>query len=169
MDPRLGIAGQPAPELRADWLRNVDGEQLQLADIHEPVIYLYNFQSWCPGCHSRGFPTMKAVKARLDAVGKADQVKFVAIQTVFEGHDVNTPEAALESLDRHGLTDVAVGHDSGNPPATMVNYRTGGTPWTVIIGPDREVITNGFHIETETTIEIIDKLLADVNTASSNI
>ena len=42
-----GIAGQIAPEFRFDnWLANTDGD-LKIADIEEPIIYLYNFQSWC--------------------------------------------------------------------------------------------------------------------------
>lgn len=72
MHDQYGIAGTVAPEFRFDqWLDNVDGS-LRIADVHEPVIYLYNFQSWCPGCHSHGFPTLSAVCSSLEASGLAD-------------------------------------------------------------------------------------------------
>ena len=161
MNEQLGIAGQTAPEFRfEDWLDNVDGNLL-IADIDEPVIYLYNFQSWCQGCHSHGFPTLNAVRSALGAAGFADQVKFIAIQTVFEGHETNTADAARESLGRHGLGDLALGHDSGHPPTIMVDYRTGGTPWTVLIGPrpDRTVLFNGFQLDADRAVAFIEKTL----------
>ncbi|MCH9687645.1 MAG: TlpA family protein disulfide reductase [Deltaproteobacteria bacterium] len=147
MNDHPGILGQRAPELRVpQWLANVDsGADLKIADIDAPFIYLYNFQSWCPGCHSHGFPTMKAVKDALERQAVGDRMQFVAVQTVFEGHDVNTADKAIESAARHGLTDVPLGQDSGSPPTIMADYRTGGTPWTVIIGPDRSVVYNGFQ------------------------
>ncbi|MFT7475483.1 MAG: hypothetical protein ACI81L_002422 [Verrucomicrobiales bacterium] len=154
----LGIQGRDAPELRVpEWLENVDGGSLLLADIDAPFIYLYNFQSWCPGCDSHGFPALNAIKNGLAERGFEDRVQFVAIQTVFEGHEENTPAKARESLRRHGLSDIPLGHDSGHPPTVMADYRTGGTPWTVIIGPDRRVVFDGFQIDPE---QAIDALIA---------
>ncbi len=166
MHDQYGIVGHTAPEFRFDhWLDNIDGD-LKIADIDEPVIFLYNFQSWCPGCHSHGFPTLKAVRAALDAGGFAGRVKFVAVQTVFEGHDTNTAEAARESLGQHGLGDLALGHDSGHPPTIMADYRTGGTPWTVVIGPrpDRTVLFNGFQLDATAAVELIEAVLVDEQT-----
>ena len=162
-----GIAGQIAPEFRFDnWLANTDGD-LKIADIEEPIIYLYNFQSWCPGCHSHGFPTMKAIREGLAERGLADKVKFIAVQTVFEGHDQNSAEAARESLARHGLDDIALGHDSGHPPTIMADYRTGGTPWAVLIGPDRRVLANEFQIDANAAIEGITGLLNQLSEAEA--
>lgn len=52
-----------AKELRVDeW---IDGEgrpmakPLRLADLGDGYKIIYCFQDWCPGCHSRGFPTLK--------------------------------------------------------------------------------------------------------------
>jgi peptide-methionine (R)-S-oxide reductase len=156
-----GITGQPAPELRVDtWLANVDGDRgLRLADIDEPIVYLYNFQAWCPGCHNHGFPTMAAVKDHFESTGQADRVKFVAIQTVFEGHDTNTADAALDSVARHHLCDIALGHESDHPPTIMADYLTGGTPWTVIIGPDRTVLADGFQVDARAAIDLIESAL----------
>ena len=157
----LGIAGQTTPEWNvAQWLRLPEGaSSLTVGDIDAPVIYLYCFQAWCPGCHSHGFPTMAAVR---DEVGD-EKVAFVAVQTVFEGHDVNTAERALASVDQHGLNDIPVGHDvdpGGGTPSMMAAYRTGGTPWTVIIGPERRVCFNGFQIDSASAVNMIGQLLA---------
>jgi peptide-methionine (R)-S-oxide reductase len=161
MHDQYGIAGTTAPEFRFDhWLDNVEGD-VRIADIDEPVIYLYNFQSWCPGCHSHGFPTLNAVRTALEANGFAEHVKFIAVQTVFEGHDTNTADAARESLARHGLGDIALGHDSGHPPTIMSDYRTGGTPWTVVIGPDRTVLFDGFQLDAGAAVELIETVLVD--------
>ncbi len=90
-----------------------------------------------------------------------DDVTFVVVQTVFEGHDVNTAERALASVAQHGLSDLAVGRDpgrDGGPPDIMRNYRTGGTPWTVIIGPERRVCFDGFQIDPDTATAIVGQL-----------
>jgi peptide-methionine (R)-S-oxide reductase len=168
MSQPYGIVGQPAPEFHVDeWIANVDGS-LHIADIAEPVIYLYNFQSWCPGCHSHGFPTLTAVRDALRAAGQDGQVKFVAIQTVFEGHDTNTADAALESVEQHGLSDIALGHDSGHPPTIMADYLTGGTPWSVIIGSDRTVLANGFQLEADQALRVISEQLDQLNAQENN-
>ncbi|MEM6992261.1 MAG: TlpA family protein disulfide reductase [Myxococcota bacterium] len=163
MNKKHGIQGSVAPEFRVpDWLANVDASDgLRIADIKAPLIYLYNFQSWCPGCHSHGFPTMKAVKDHFENAGRSAEIQFVAVQTVFEGHDTNTADKALESMKRHGLEDIPLGHDSGSPPTIMADYRTGGTPWTVIIGPDRTVLHEGFQLDPE-ALGLLEKLSAPV-------
>ena len=159
----FGVMGQPAPELRVPlWLSGVDGGGLRIAGIEQPIIYVFGFQAWCPGCHSHGFPALQETKKRLTAKGLGAQVKFIAVQTVFEGHDVNTVDAARESIERYGLTDIALGHDSGARPTLMADYRTGGTPWTVIIGPRplRLVAVDGFSVEPDTAMVTIERLLA---------
>jgi hypothetical protein len=42
----------------------------------------------------------------------------------------------------------------------MRSYRSGGTPWTVIIDPDGWVAYNHFHIEAESAAALIEKLLS---------
>jgi thiol-disulfide isomerase/thioredoxin len=156
----LGIGGHIAPEWEvSEWFGLPhDQARLRLEDITSPVVYLYCFQSWCPGCHSHGFPTMAAVRAQVPEEG----VAFVAVQTVFEGHEVNTAERAVASVEQHGLGEIAVGHDVdplGGPPSMMRLYRTGGTPWTVIIGPERRVCFDGFQIDEASAVAIIGQLL----------
>ena len=157
----LGITGQIAPDWEVGrWFGLPAGQtQLRLSETTAPVVYLYCFQSWCPGCHSHGFPTMATVRAQVPS----DQVAFVAVQTVFEGHEVNTAERAVASVAQHGLEGIPIGHDVdplGGPPSMMRLYRTGGTPWTVIIGPERRVCFDGFQIEPSSAAAIIGQLLA---------
>ena len=163
-----GIQGQDAPELRVpDWLENTDGA-LRLADIAAPLIVLYNFQSWCPGCHSHGFPSIVSLRNYLEERGLADRVQFIAVQTVFEGHEENTAEKARESVARHGLSDIPLGQDSGHPPTIMADYRTGGTPWTVLIGPDRRVLFNDFQIDAQQVGQAFARLLEALDQEAPN-
>ena len=41
----------------------------------------------------------------------------------------------------------------------MVRYRSGGTPWTVIIDPEGKVVYNHFHIESHNAVGLIQNLL----------
>ena len=57
-------------------------------------------------------------------------------------------------------------HAPGNPqthdiPAIMKNYRSGGTPWAVIIDPTGTVAYNHFHIEPPQAMSIINQLLSE--------
>lgn len=155
---RLGIKGQAAPAWDAGHWRNMPDHVrgLNVADYEGKVLYLYFFQSWCPGCHSHGFPTLAALT---ESYKDDEKVAFVAIQTVFEGFSSNTPKRALESIERHGLT-IPVGHSGGKNKRSniMADYRTGGTPWTVIIDPKGIVRFNGFHISPDQARGIIDSL-----------
>ena len=44
----------------AQWLNLPKGQKnLDVGDCKGRVLYLYCFQSWCPGCHEYGFPTLR--------------------------------------------------------------------------------------------------------------
>jgi len=156
---RAGALGAPAPELRvATWFNlPAERETVTLADHAGQVVYLYGFQSWCPGCHRHGFPTLSEL---IDHYQGDDRVAFLAVQTVFEGFDTNTPERALATAERYQL-DIPVGHDGapGTPSTLMRDYRTRGTPWTVIIDREGIVRYSDFHIEPARAVELIDGLL----------
>jgi len=38
-------------------------------------------------------------------------------------------------------------------------YRTGGTPWTVIVGAERRVCLDGFQVDEASTVAIIVQVL----------
>jgi len=159
---QLGIRNRPAPPWPVDaWLNLPEGvDRINVGDFRGRVVYLYFFQSWCPGCHSHGFPTLREVH---DHYLGNDSVVFVAIQTTFEGYGTNTAERALQSVADHGL-EIPVGHTEGKgeqagPPGMMRTYRTGGTPWTVIIDRQGVVRFDGFSVEAPRAIELIEALL----------
>lgn len=158
--PERGVLGEPAPGLGVKtWFNLPDGQTtVDVTDYKGKVVYLYGFQSWCPGCHSQGFPTLANLIKHYE--GNPD-VAFIAVQTVFEGFGTNTPDAARDTAQRYGLT-IPVGHSGtrDEPSTVMQRYRTGGTPWTVIIGRDGVVRYNDFHIQPEAAVKLIGNLLA---------
>jgi thiol-disulfide isomerase/thioredoxin len=151
---KRGIVGQPAPDLDVtEWVNTK--APLDLAELRGKVVYLSFFQSWCPGCHKHGLPTLKAVAAHYE---DDEGVVFLAVQTVFEGFETNTAAAALETAVEHGL-DVPVGHDARpRGKNVMSRYRSGGTPWTVIVDRKGVVRFNGFRIAAARAVRIIEAL-----------
>jgi len=87
-------------------------------------------------------------------------VAFVAIQTVFEGYASNTFERGREVMAKFGLEDVPMGQSGGpgEPSKFMRRYRTGGTPWTVVVAPDGSVVWDGFHIGSSDAVALIERL-----------
>ena len=158
-----GIRGQLAPELKVPYWIGADGEPTaySLAEQEGKWIVLKYFQSWCPGCHKHGFPTLKKI---VDAFGDHPQVSIASVQTVFEGFYTNTQNKVRKIQLDYGLT-IPMGHDEGNPdgdhrPTTMKEYRTGGTPWIVIVGPNRQVLFNHFSLDADKFIAFLREQLA---------
>jgi len=157
---KYGIEGLQAPELMKD-IEWIDGNgkeisPIQLSDYESQFKVIYGFQSWCPGCHSIGLPSLKKM---VEELKDNDKVNFFAIQTVFEGKDANTKDKLLEVQSKYKLP-IPFGHDLGNEQtenrsSTMYNYRTGGTPWFILIDQKNRVIFNDFHLNTEKAIEYL--------------
>lgn len=133
-------------------------KSVDVDDYRGKVVFLYCFQSWCPGCHRQGFPTLRSL---IRHYADHEDVVFLAVQTTFEGFGTNTAQAAQKTGDRYGLR-IPVGQSgaSGKPSAIMRNYRTGGTPWTVVIDRQGIVRHNDFHLQPQQAITLMDKLLA---------
>lgn len=153
-----GIVGQTAPEWSvSSWHQLPEGKKsLDVKDFAGKVTYLYFFQSWCPGCHKAGFPTLQELTKKF----KDDpDVAFVAIQTTFEGHDINTAGRLKEMATRYKLK-IPFGQSAGTKgtPKIMREYRTGGTPWIVIIDKQGKVRFNGFHVKPKIAAKGIEQL-----------
>ncbi len=151
-----GIQGQLAPELNVDYWIDKEGKKtdFKISDHEGKWIFLKGFQSWCPGCHAHGLPTLKKISAAL--AGNPDVV-FAAIQTVFEGSWINTVDKVRETQLQYDL-QLPMGHDTGGDTGrsyTMTDYRTGGTPWMILINPERQVIYNDFSINADKAIEFL--------------
>jgi thiol-disulfide isomerase/thioredoxin len=159
---RRGIVGQEAPTWSGieSWHQLPKGKTaLDVSEFRGKVVYLYFFQSWCPGCHSRGFPTLAATRS---AFAARDDVVFLAVQTVFEGFWTNTAEKGLETLKKFAL-DIPMGHDpgpGGSGSRLMKRYRSGGTPWTVIIDKSGVVRFDGFRLTPTQARSLVGRLVA---------
>ena len=155
-ESKYGIRGQLAPALQVPHWIDGQGRPLTLnhSELENRWLLLKFFQSWCPGCHSRGFPTVKAIH---DAFVDQPELRVLAVQTVFEGFSTNTRDRLTEMQDRYDLR-IPFGHDAGDPdgdhlPRTMREYRSGGTPWIVVVDPARRVIFNDYHMDANTFID----------------
>ncbi len=146
---QMGLLHKEAPELRVThWIDGTGNEvePLVLADLGDGFKILYCFQHWCPGCHSSGFPTLKRLVEELPDRGFG----FAAVQTVFEGAEINTVDKLRLNQDKYGL-EIPFGHDvrqAGETYSTLMgDYRTSGTPWFTVIDPEGVVVYADFHLD----------------------
>lgn len=154
------LVKQPAPELHDTiaWV-NAHGEKItpiHLSDFKNKRVVLYCFQSWCPGCHSVGLPTLQQL---VESYGERDDIVFLAIQTVFEGFEVNTYEKMIEVQREYNLP-IPFGHDRGNVDtqnrsSVMCDYHTGGTPWFIILDTNHQIVFSDFHLTPESVATYI--------------
>lgn len=152
-----------APELTVPhW---IDGkgnktDAFTLAQHENKWVVLKCFQNWCPGCHATGFPALKKLVKTFGT--ENENITFAAIQTTFEGHYTNNKQA-LRPLQLRYDTPIPYGHDAGDPdlsrenpahyPNTMRDYGTRGTPWFIIIAPNRQIVFSHFHLNVDAVIE----------------
>ena len=92
-----------------------------------------------------------------------EDIVFLSIQTVFEGHLVNDSSRLRQNQTKYDL-DIPFGHDDGSNTGSeysniLDNYRTGGTPWHIIINKEGTVVFNGFHVEQEEAVGVITTAL----------
>ncbi len=158
---KSGILGKPAPAWIVDNWTNLtdDIESINVSDYDGKVLYLYFFQSWCPGCHKYGFPTLQKL---ITSYKNNKNVEFVAVQTTFEGYHTNTFESAKRTAKQYEL-DIPIGHSgtAGVRSQLMHDYRSGGTPWTIVIDQSGIVRYNDFHIKVAQATDLIDKLIEE--------
>jgi len=59
----------------------------------------------------------------------------------------------------HGVTDIPIRHDSGNGERSglMYKYQSGGTPRAEIIDKSGRVRWNGFRLDSEQAVSLIDR------------
>jgi thiol-disulfide isomerase/thioredoxin len=147
-----------APEFNVDLWIDDNGnkiEPIKRSDFKGKFKVVYCFQSWCPGCHSKGFPDLKKM---FEATKSDENIVFLAIQTVFEGHQENTYEKMVETQKQYDLK-IPFGHDAGDDGKSisniMKNYQTGGTPWFLFIDKHDNVVFSDFNLNPEAAIEFL--------------
>ncbi|MCO4780780.1 MAG: redoxin family protein [Candidatus Cloacimonetes bacterium] len=154
-----------APELRvSQWFdKDCKKSNFSVIDNRGKYIILFAWQSWCPGCHSSGFPALKKLT---DEFKNSKKITFASIQTVFEGHSSNTVDEVCSTMNKFGI-DVVAGHDPGDRSSNyrstmMADYGTGGTPWFTIINPKGIVVYNDFHLNATEAIKVLKGELSKV-------
>lgn len=87
------------------------------------------------------------------------EVAIIAVQTTFEGFGINTFGGVKQMIETYGLK-IPVGQSgSRNAPSILMrNYRTGGTPWVVIIDKKGIVRFNDFHVSPDKAIPFMEQL-----------
>lgn len=152
------MLNRSAPALRVPlWIDEEGSERkpLRLEELGSGYKILYCFQHWCPGCHASGFPTLVRLTDAL--AGRA--FGFAAVQTVFEGAETNTVARLRETQLRYGLS-LPFGHDPATEgsrlPTIMTDYRTGGTPWFIVIDPTGNVVFNDFRLHADKFLALVD-------------
>lgn len=155
-----GIAGKQAPELDIPYWIDLQGKptSFELSDHKGKFVFMEFWQSWCPGCHSHGLPGLKEIS---DAFKESEYFTAIAIQTTFEGYSRNTPDKVREVQKQYEL-DIVMGHDAGDEkthsnPKTITSYRSGGTPWAVLISPQGKVVFNNYSIDPKSLIEVLTR------------
>jgi peroxiredoxin len=117
------------PELETTRWFNTDAP-LTLKGLKGKVVVIAAFQTHCLGCVNHGLPQA----TRLFGTFSGEEVAVIGLNTVFEEHDRQTPEALEAFIDEHGLSfPIAVDKANGGEiPETMAAYEIRGTP-TVLV------------------------------------
>ena len=127
----LGAGPRPAPALdAAQWLNTA--YPLTQQDLAGRIVVIEAFQMLCPGCVSHGLPQATRVRETF----RNDDVIVIGLHSVFEHHDVQTPQALAAFLHEYRIGfPVAVDRagETGAPPKTMAAYAMQGTPTLVLI------------------------------------
>ena len=142
-----------------EWIDgNGDPTSIEFENLENKVVYILNYQSWCPGCHRVGLPRLKELTQHYQ---NEDELVFLVIQTVFEGFHINTADKNRETQLKYEL-DIPFGYDAGSEtsyPEIMTKYRTGGTPWVIIIDKEKTVQFSNFHLENQSAIVLLNELI----------
>ena len=145
-----------APEFNVKHWIDANGNKIdpiKLSDYKGKFKIVYCFQSWCPGCHSKGLPDLKKM---VEELKDKENIVFLAIQTVFEGFESNTYEKMVETQKQYELK-IPFGHDAGDDDASRSNimktYQTGGTPWFIFIDKHDNVVFSDFHLNPQAAID----------------
>ena len=130
-------------------------EAIKLEDLAAKFKIIFCFQDWCPGCHSSGFP---ALKQMVEELKNNEDVVFLAIQTVFEGFEVNTFDKLRENQLKYNLK-IPFGHDAGNDDHStsifMSRYQNRGTPWFIVLDEKNTIVFADFRINSAALITYI--------------
>lgn len=128
----MSSALENAPLLDLDVSEWLNHPGLSSEDLRGKVVLIEVFQMLCPGCVNHSIPQAVKVHRKVDP----SQLQVIGLHSVFEHHEVMTPQALKVFMSEFGITfPVAV--DNPRPgqriPSTMKKYRLEGTPSTILV------------------------------------
>jgi len=125
-----------APELQVDeWIH---GSPTSLAALRGKVVLLDFFQIICPGCH-QAHPTIVDLQRRYGPQG----LQVVGVASAFELREHQSPSAIRRYVERTGDFNYPVALDEDRIQ-TFRRYRSGGTPWAVLVDRGGRIRLQGF-------------------------
>ena len=139
-----------APEIAASAWFNTP-RTLTLAGLRGKPVFLHAFQLLCPGCVSDAIPQVR----RIERVFAGSDLQVIGIHTVFEHHAAMTPVTLQAFLHEYRLTSpvaVDLAEDGSDLPVTMRRYGLRGTPSSILIGRDGQILNHAFGVEDDIAV-----------------
>ena len=159
--PRL--LGEKAPSFGGiEWVQSFK-DNLDISDLKGKVVYIATFQDVCLYCHEFGLPALQELYGLYK--GEKD-IQFIAIQTAFEDTSENDIKSAKSVIQEYELEGIPVGNskrDEYDRPIFMDTYRTGGTPWVIIIDKDGIIQYSNFQINLDLAMAMISRFKRDLD------
>lgn len=110
----------------------VGDRSVDLAELRGTVVVIEVFQMLCPACIHHGIPQALRIHRGFDRA----QVNVIGLHSVFEHHDVMTPDALAAYVSEFKLSfPIAIDRpvEGRSIPATMGDYGLQGTPSTLLV------------------------------------
>jgi TonB family protein len=146
-DPREALVGRPAPDFK---LRDLNGEDMQLASLKGKVVLLDFWATWCGPC--------RMTMPKLNNLFKQFHKKEVAIVGIDEGED---PETVRSFIRDHGYEYPILLTARGDP--VLQSYLAYALPTTVVI--DKNGVVADYRVGDSSTEEMLRQTLVRILSA----
>lgn len=153
-----------APPLRVSQWFNSDID-LSLEKLRSKVVLVEVFQMLCPACVMHSMPQAGRLWQKFRSGPGAGEVAIIGLHSVFEHHDVMTPQALVVYLHEFRIP-FPVGVDMpgsiGRIPQTMQAYGMQGTPTALYIDRDGRLRRQEFGTESDDIVlERLQRMIAE--------
>jgi peroxiredoxin len=142
-----------APEIVVSRWFNTS-EPLTLSSLRGRPVLLHAFQMLCPGCVAHGTPQTQ----RAFDLFRHSDLQVIGLHTVFEHHAAMTPVSLEAFIHEYRLT-FPIGVDEAvegvSMPATMERYGMQGTPTSILIGRNGNIVHHGFGQQSDMALGAI--------------
>jgi len=142
-----------------EWLNTK--QDISLEKLKGKIVLIYVFQMLCPACVAHSIPQSKKLFKRF----LNEDIVILGLHSVFEHHDVMSPQALKVFVDENDIgfpiaIDLSVEKDF--MPATMKKYNMQGTPTLLIIDKESKIRMHAFGLVNDLDIGLLlGKLLEE--------